>query len=315
MSLTTELGLRDSPVKRWFGDNFPNYKRLQTEFRLAAGAQQLMRPADNRGGTLGGAIDLWLRTVFDPTPRLDAAVIGLLAPTPLGGPNLFVRAGTEFLADLFDEAVPTKPSRKPMPRWKVEKFADRDDEWWARTCYALALLIEVYRTDMALYSGGSKLNRLDGRSRGNSLRALASPAEVADLIAMRRLADTCLVPHLVGRGPVDSGMSFDGSADLIADADLVVEGILIDFKGGQGNPPTRAGTRSAKLPAKDLYQLLGYTFLDYSNVYELHSVGIYLTRFGHLRTWPLTALIEELAGRPRELAELRAEFKQLLQGL
>jgi hypothetical protein len=40
------------------------------------------------------------------------------------------------------------------------------DEWWARVCYALALLVELYR---ALVVDGSRLQRLDATSRADDL--------------------------------------------------------------------------------------------------------------------------------------------------
>ncbi len=54
------------------------------------------------------------------------------------------------------------------------------------------------------------------------------------------------------------------------------------------------GTRAASLPRADLDQLLGYTLMDYSDTYALHTVAIYAARFGFLATWPLNDLITDL---------------------
>ena len=64
-------------------------------------------------------------------------------------------------------------------------FADRGDEWWARVCYALALMVELRRT---LSLENSRLMSRGERSRAADLLDLANDAEVTDLIAMRDLA-------------------------------------------------------------------------------------------------------------------------------
>jgi hypothetical protein len=108
-------------------------------------------------------------------------------------------------------------------------------------------------------------------------------------------------------------MTFDGSADLNADADLIAGGMLVDFKAGQGGKPRVDGTRAASLGRTDLDQLLGYALMDYSNQYGLHTVGLYAVRFGYLGAWPLTELIERMAGRRIDLPDVRAQFAHILR--
>jgi hypothetical protein len=52
------------------------------------------------------------------------------------------------------------------------RFADRDDEWWARVCYALALLVEPVR---AYSIDGSRLMQLRPGCDVPDLLSLASP--------------------------------------------------------------------------------------------------------------------------------------------
>lgn len=139
-------------------------------------------------GTQGAAIDWWLRMLVDPAVSVDLALVGLQSRrVPC------VRAGLELLLELGgvdrDGAVhPVDPAR----------FAGRPDEWWARVCYALALLVELYR---AASVEGSRLMRLGPDARAGDLLALANDDEVTDLIAMRGLARECLLPALPP-GPV-----------------------------------------------------------------------------------------------------------------
>src|SRR5262249_2681307 len=83
--------------------------------------------------------------------------------------------------------------------------------------------------------------------------------------------------HLL-RQPAILNPTFAGSLDVGgADADLIVNGCLIDIK-------------SSKLPGidpLDLRQLVGYVLLDYDDEYHMQSVGIYKARYGMLVTWPL----------------------------
>jgi len=108
-------------------------------------------------------------------------------------------------------------------------------------------------------------------------------------------------------------MTFDGSADLAGDADLIAGGMLVDFKAGQGGKPRADGTRAASLARTDLDQLLGYALMDYSDRYGLHTVGVYAVRFGYLAAWPLAELGQRMAGRPVDLAALRTEFAGVLR--
>jgi len=154
--------------------------------------------------------------------------------------------------------------------------------------------------------------RLDEHSRAADLLDLANDAEVADLIAMRDLARERLLPALPA-GPVDTGMTFDGSADLNADADLIAGGMLIDFKAGQGSKPRADGTRAASLGRADLDQLLGYALMDYSDTFALHTVGLYAVRFGYLAAWPLPELDQLMGGQGTGMCDLRAQFAQVLR--
>lgn len=250
-------------------------------------------------GTQGAAIDWWLRFLVDPAPSVNLAMNGLRSRRAPCRP-----AGMELLQSLgaIDHEGTALGPIDPAG------FADRPDEWWARVCYALALLVELYR---ATNIDGSRLMRLSHDSQAADLLALANSDEVADLIAMRDLALEELLPALPP-GPVATGSTFDGSTDLNADADLIAGGVLVDFKAGQGGKRSN-GTRGAALERKDLDQLLGYVLLDYSDAFALKSVAIYAVRYGHFTAWPLTELCTELAGRPVDLSALRQEFAQMLR--
>lgn len=303
-ALTYEVKDRQSPVAKWLTATFPEFREVQAEFRIQAGPQQVLMPAGVAPGTQGAAIEFWLRMLADPQPSIALPLVGLLT-----GRAPCREAGTQLLAEL---SAGQRPHRRPEGeielRMRPAEFADRTDEWWARVCYALALLVELYR---AASVDHSRLMRLDTHSRSPDLLELANDAEVADLIAMRDLARERLLPALPA-GHVVTGMTFDGSADLNADADLIAGGMLIDVKSGQGRPRAD-GTRAASLARTDIDQLLGYTLMDYSDTYRLHTIGVYAVRFGYLAAWPLADLGRRMSGQPIDLAARRTQFAQLLR--
>jgi hypothetical protein len=299
-ALTREVKDPNSPVAAWLRRTFPHHKETQAAYRTAVGPARVLPSPAVATGTQGAAIDWWLRMLVDPAPSVDLALAGLRsrrAPC--------IRAGAELLLGLgaidreWNVLGPIDPAR----------FADRSDEWWARVCYALALLVELYRSPMV---DGSRLMRLRRDSPEEDLLALANEDEVADLIAMRDLALAQLLPALPP-GPVSTGMTFDGSADLNADADLIAGGVLVDFKAGQGGKPRADGTRAAVLARTEIDQLLGYALMDYSDAFALHAVAIYAIRFGHFAAWPITDLCAQLAGHSVDLPVLRRGFAEVLR--
>lgn len=83
-----------------------------------------------------------------------------------------------------------------------------------------------------------------------------------------------------------------------ADADLIVNGMLIDIKT----------TIRPRLAEDWIWQLLGYVLLDRFDQHEIRHVGIYMARQGILIWWELDEMIEGLSGKSQRLEELRERF-------
>jgi hypothetical protein len=67
------------------------------------------------------------------------------------------------------------------------------------------------------------------------------------------------------------------------------------------------------LARADLYQLLGYALLDFTDTYRLQAAGVYFARFGYLAQWQLPELITRTSGRDDlDLPTLRQQFAELL---
>jgi hypothetical protein len=297
-ALTYEIKDKNSPVRSWLRTTLPHHKTVQRAYRAGAGTQRIYPTTAVAAQTQGAAIDWLLRMDIDPKPSLALPLAGLMK-----GRVSCTRAGAELLHRLG--ALNRDGTTQPMNRTWLD---DAPDQTWARVAYALALLVELCR---AVSVRGSRLHQLTPQSSALDLLALANDGEVADLLAMRDLARNRLLPALPA-GQVFTGMSFDGSADLPADADLIVGRLLIDIKAGQGDV-TSDGTRTIGLDRIELDQVLGYALMDYSDEYGLNSVGIYAARFGYLATWPLQELCNTLAGQSMNLPTLRQEFARVLR--
>lgn len=94
--------------------------------------------------------------------------------------------------------------------------------------------------------------------------------------------------------------TFDGSNDVGgADADMIVDGSLIELKA----------TIHPKVKSDWLYQLLGYTLLDYTNRYHIGGVALYMARQQVTLQWSLDELMTTMAGGDTPpLEQVRAEF-------
>ena len=112
--------------------------------------------------------------------------------------------------------------------------------------------------------------------------------------------DRCL--HLLS-GDAILNPTFIGSSDVGgADADFIIDGCLIDVKTTVKLGDWRSW----------LYQLIGYTLLDYDDRYGISEVGIYFTRQGTLLRWKLHDLMFRLSGvAVTPLDELRQDFREV----
>ena len=308
-ALTRELDNPGSPVRLFIEERFPRIRDIQRRYRENAPA--LVIPGNEANpGTVGTACDWLLRFLVHPRPDVHLALMGG-SFVPLYGPGF-----GQGLFELCDRlGIPTGGSMPPAPS-PSRTFAGPvagstiEPELLARGCWALALLTEFYRAGPAAVAGGP-LGRLDPWGPADLL-ALASPAALDQLAQLRRVLEQDLLPTLATRhGPWALGPTFTGSALMNADADLVAAGLLLEVKTSQG-PKRPDGTRRAALDKLDLLQLIGYTLLDFDDEYQITELGIFAARFAYLCTWPVTALLSEMAGHDVELPGTRDAFRQLL---
>lgn len=307
MSLTSHLAWPQSPIARFLHERFPNTQALRVQTRAAFSETTTIRPEVRIAwGTSGTAIDYRLRYHFAVTPAEQLVAwhgARLLynrgrngMTTALGGPDgqpalKHPEVASAFFANLNTTLEKLNPSQRLLERV--------DEELLCRHCYVLALFEQVFRalpTNSPLFA--------DGLVSVSDLLSIADDASVDDLCQMSWLFHE-RAGDLLGR-PFVLNPTFAGSVDIGgADADLIVDGCLIDIKA----------TVSAEMPAFKtwVHQLLGYVLLDYSDQYAINAVGFYLARQGLLLRWPISELLTAMAdGRVPPLDQLRSQFKELV---
>ena len=316
MSLTRHLDSRDSPVRRFLYDRFPDTKPALSDCQAALASAQTIEPnprvSSGDAGLIGHAIDYRIRYYFAVTPTHQlVAYNGATIACDLFRSNasgrrlrnvperpLPKRLRKEFFASLEDTLTGTRPVRRRLERV--------DEEILARYCITLAYFEQVYRRGGAS-SSDSPLFLLDHPSPVKSvdrLLALAQPHWIADLCNLSwafydRYAELLTLPTVLNP-------KFLGSPDVGgADADLIIDGCLIDIK-------TKMNPMDKLAPV--LYQLLGYALLDYADVHEIQEVGIYFARQAVLVRWALTDLIRVLGrGDMPTIESLREQFEHVAQ--
>jgi hypothetical protein len=282
-NLTSALRDKASPLRRYFDLRFPNVRPLQNDFRSCIGEMKVVPRAAGRGGanggTLGAAFDFRMRF------QIDSGYFPDIAMHAFRGRWRESRSIKKVIRHAH-KAAQGKKSRTDLDR----------------ACWALALCTEVYRAGLVPGSPLSPLLR-HGRFTSRNLLALIPNDALRQLEGLDYFAQKYLLPYL--SGPVHLGPTFDASVLCAADADLISDGLLLDFK---------TSVKGNSLSREDLYQLLGYAFFDFSDRYAIDRIGIYSARFAGLVVWDLSLTLEMLAGEPVSLEEERARVWKLLGG-
>lgn len=300
MSLGTHLRDSKSPVNRFIQEQFPNTKTAPflVDARKQMRASETIRTPDADAlpwSTIGIAMDYRIRYYFDVTPVDD--LIAYYGP-------IFMRAGDAATAygdlmylthDFFHNLENFTNQCQPVAR----RLPAVEEDVLNRYCIVLALFEEVFRT------GSLSYNSPLAKEMFNDVDDLLAVAEPIWLDDMRQLSWRFYegFSHLLELTHI-LNPTFDGSPDVGgADADLIVDGALIDIKT----------SKNQRIDAYFIRELLGYTLLDYSDRYHIDSIGLYMSRQGILFKWSLDEVFGDLCPGPApSIAEARARFQELM---
>ena len=304
MSLTSHLKDKNSSVRKFITEQFPNtrsapfLKTARQELKTA----ETLRPSPDQGHpypAIGMAIDYRIRYYFETyRPYETVAYQGSREIRFPHGPNTvppayrLLQIIPQFFAELELYAENLQPAKRQLP--------PEEEIQLNRYCYLLALFEQIFR--IGGLSAGSPLSQENIQTVADLL-SLPEEIWIADLSQLSQRFYNQF-SHLLEQ-PTILNPTFDGSRDVGgADADFIIDGSLIDIKTSI-NP---------QISGDYLHQLLGYVLLDYTNQYQINSIGLYMPRQGKMFQWELEQVLKELSKEPNaSITELRDQFQEILR--
>lgn len=331
MSLTSHLKDPASPIGQFIKQRFAQTAQLIKTANPGLKSVDTIRPtqADSSYpyGLIGTAIDYRIRYAFDITPyqrlvawqgalelttklwesdddtRIDWENIPVGVPLPVdaSGNLLDIAEGPypfKLVKAFFDNLDARLQAFQPVgQRLELEAECTLD-----RYCIVLSLFEQVYRSNA--YRQGP-LMQPAVKHTVEALVAIPQESWVDDLGVLftcfyNRQHALLSKSHILN--PTFMGSAYVGGAD----ADLVVDGCLIDIKT----------STFPQIKAEYLHQLAGYLLLDFEDKLHIDSLGIYMARQGELVKWPVPDFLHELTGESTILlTSLRQDFRALCQTL
>ncbi|MGW6714402.1 hypothetical protein ACWF9X_15940 [Streptomyces globisporus] len=314
MSLVDGLRSPHTPLRRFLDRELSaGAKPLRDNYRAQHRANHILLPPPGVGteaGTVGTAIDQRLRLAFTAAaPVDDATLIGIHRSGRFGsrGEGRRMRAaGNELAAHLTETVRRLGLDNRDQP---IDHGQD-EEEQLARMLIAAAWYQVLARTPIGFAFTPLAKAALKEPDAFTLTRLLELPDRdlVTDVTSQLHAAAHSPLEALRARTrPQDcvGGPTFSG-ARITADADLIVDGLLIDFKSTR-HPLNEMSQRTA-------WQLTGYLLLDAADRYRIDAVGLYLSRSGVLTSWPVEDYLDLLGACRRDLNDLRLVFRELLNG-
>lgn len=265
---------------------FPDLRALQAQYKAAAGPM-LVEGTRSTASLVGTSLDLIVRLIVKPDVVPESAI--LMYPF-----NFEFHAVVGELAELVAQS--------------------EDDETQARAVYAMAECVAAYRAGPVwAYEMYAQVKA--GVFTVDASLQDAPPDAVSELIALRQIIVSALLPRL--RDPLHLAPTFDlthlgPDQRLAAEADLITNGFLLDVKSNMGVKNKR-GERPDALKPEHIYQLLGYALLDYSNAFDITSIGIFSARYGQIHEWSLAEVLDAASDTSFDLTAARQLIWDLLQ--
>lgn len=319
MSLTSHLKDVTSPVRLFIDETFPALRKLTKEYRQYIGKNFTTIEPIHKNYTLAGtAIDYRFRFIFEvpKLPELIASqsvqrlyIVGNSANNNQAKIFLIFGELGQTLLDDFSQWVNQFHQSGNILEEKLEYEL-------LRYCVCLAQLDEFYRSAridaqlQAVVQDFLKTNRGKRPQFSDMLeywKNSISQALLDDLYALSQVVVKQYTMFKIQDQEYNLNPTFGEASEAIggADADLIIDNCMYDIK--TTIKPNRAISSWLK-------QLFGYLLLDYKNAYNLTRVGIILPRQNIIWEIDVNKAVS-LAGAEKDLAQLRAEFKEVLNTL
>ena len=309
MSLSSHLATGTSPIGRFIKETFPNTRSFARDQKAKIRA---CPPTRKEGYTfsdnytmVGTALDYRIRYCFAITPFKDLVAgrgrsIMVLARDPIAFPE-FELADWKLINSLSAEFESQLEGFLEKARPDLRELTPQEEQYLDRACCVLTLFERFIREDSRALESFINLQTENGWQTSDDMLNHFRPDLIED-IKTQATEFQKEFSHLIGPTAI-LNPHFQGSGDIGgADADLIVNKGLLDFKS----------TIRPTIDGKLMWQLIGYTLLDYDNEYELSSIGVYYSRQKKLFQWDLECALQELSGKPLNIADLRNQMKELL---
>ena len=314
MSLTGELRNPKSQISLFMRSHFPNTKRVMALCRGRLGQDvQTCRPAGqvpwplSLWSLIGTALDYRVRFYF-PQVGHKGSIKNLICYIGAAG-----ACGGKIVYNDADEIQHFAPPTEKRPGYleadvlmsffaELEVFLNRtapaqrrlneaDENMLLRYCVVMAALDRFYRSG---YDQHSVLLNPQPKKSVEEMLGVSEDKWIDDLRSLSWNFYDNFNPLLFQK--VCLNPTFDGSEFVFgADADLIVDGCLIDIKT----------TINPLKDARWIYQVLGYVLLDWHDENQIREVGIYFSRQSFLLKWDIDDLLLVLMEEAVSLAELR----------
>lgn len=311
MSLTSQLKNKESPVKQFLSESASRLslaggrgnagKDIALEFNFDdITTRNIVIPipdsVDNRR-THSSLIG----TAFDYRTRMEIEEFEILETTAYEGLSRldlfsdYFEGGSHMVKILIDAINISIDSSNSGNQSSLDELA-----------IILAWCESIYRAGIPRIIRGSLGDRLRQSENGTQLLATIDSLSISDLSSLREASQ----PQIdIWCSEIESGSSFEHNPTFPgsylvegADADWAIDDTLIECK-------TMAKITNTHIRDM-LFQLLGYTLLDFDDCFGIRKVAIWLPRYQILKTWSLDQILGQSA--EQKLPELRYDFQQLL---
>jgi hypothetical protein len=305
MSLT---GLVDegkgTPLWDWLNVHFSETRDLVKQANAAL-----------RGGA--GDTQPWVPRIEGSNPQLVGTAIGYMINSSIRDGELLNTMALQGAAALSFSSTREKsdPDALEIERAVVNRITEMtpwqnhldDLEWqeFSGLCCLLARFEQVARAPLHGIPDQEPKIRENGHNLTELVGAMANEATRHDLGALGRAAIEDHA-HLRAAKHLNLHPLFTQSVALTgADADLLYDGTLVDFK---------SSASTSIIGRSEAWQLLGYVLADTEDEHKIERVGFSALRWRHTITWTVQEYLDLLCGyATMEVQKWRKDFAELLE--
>ncbi len=308
---------KNSAIRQFIDGCFPHMNRLAQGFLRDARTRMRERteldsgsilPEDDTGdydwARTGTAFDYRARLYFQVTPREELIAYG--GAVRLKQVNLTRKMDSQAQQDFIAGKGVYLDYIDGVPEPEFEEFFISLDAWLASHQTVGTRLSEAEEDELNRYCVAMAM--MDAMSRASEVswklnayrHELLGIADDATLADMRKLSWR-FFDEWDRKGMFDKSFILAPKFNMGGETgDLIVDRCLYDIKT----------SKNAKIPLEFLRQLIGYVLLDYSDEYELDSIGLYMSRQGMTCKWDLNDALVALTDHGfKTLPDMRDELK------